>query len=65
MSYDFLPYTYFSVRHGIMLGSENSEFRVQCAQLTQSKVRGTPNLGKNLKIFFSAFYMNPPMGPFN
>ena len=42
LSYDFLPYTYFSVTHGIMLGRcfeveiPRSEFRVQCALLALS-----------------------------
>ena len=49
-----------------LLGSENSEFRVHCAVLTQSNVMETPKLGKSLKIFLLCFsYMNPQMDPLN
>ena len=50
-----------------LLDSENSEFQVQCAVLTQSNVMGTSKLGKSLKTFLLKllFCMNSPMDPLN
>ena len=62
----FLTITHMHIHFLLcLLGSENSEFRVKRALLTQSNVMGTPKLGKSLKTFLFCFFLYDPMDPLN